>query len=514
MKKWIFIIICCIGLAGCGDFLKEQSQQYVYASSCSDLDELLIGSVYMPRESNVYSAPSAGNGKHYPWLSAMDDDSKEYIRNVGGTSPVRNLRAFHAWFQEPLFNENTAKVLDDNTWLWLYTAANYANVIISQVDEYTDDPEETRNRVKGEAQFLRGAFYYLLNNIYAKPYVKETAATDLGVTLKTTEYVEDVYYTRTSNADVYKQIVTDLKNAAGNLVGVKQKTIYRVNEAAARTLLSRVYLYMGEWQACLDECNKVLELGCPLWDLNNFTVTASETTRNFILSSTSPEVFFTQGGSIVSLMMESNSESSAPYCVSDELARLYFKYESDGFTDLRSKTYLKALAGAYAGNYYMRKSKASQPDVFDAFVVRSAEVYLNKAEAEAMLDKPGEAVGTLTTLMEHRFEHGQIPDITALAGENLVKFIREERRRELSFECHRWFDLRRYAVSPKYPEKKSISHDIYSLDVYPGQILTTLTLEPYGEDAAWVMPIPRFEIEFNKGALLPNEERPVRRVDD
>ena len=514
MKIWIFIIICSFSLSGCGDFLKEQSQQYVYASSCSDLDELLIGSVYMPRENNVYVAPTAGNGKHYPWLSVMDDDSKEYIRSTGYTPPVGKFRAFHGWYQEPLLNESTGKMLEDNTWLWLYTAANYTNVVIKLVDEYTQDPEEMRRRIKGESQFLRGAYYYLLNNLYAKPYVKETASTDLGVTLKITEYVEDIYYERTSNANVYKQIVTDLKNAADNLAGIKQKTIYRVNEAAARTLLSRVYLYMGEWQACLDECNKVLALGCPLWDLNDFKVTTNENTRDFILSSASPEIFFTQGGSIVSLIMESNSEPSATYCVSDELARLFFKYEGDGLTDLRSTTYLKALTGVHSGNYYMRKSKAAQPDAFDAFIVRTAEVYLNKAEAEAMLDKPAEAIGTLTTLMEHRFKDGQIPDITALAGENLIKFIREERRRELSFECHRWFDLRRYAVSPKYPETKSISHDMYSLDVYPGEVLKTLTLEPYGEDGAWVLPIPMFEIEFNKGALLPNEERPARHVDN
>lgn len=44
---------------------------------------------------------------------------------------------------------------------------------------------------------------------------------------------------------MYEQIVSDLKNAADNLAGIVQPTFYRVNEAAARTLLSRVYLYMG-----------------------------------------------------------------------------------------------------------------------------------------------------------------------------------------------------------------------------------------------------------------------------
>ncbi|MFR4037254.1 MAG: hypothetical protein ACLTZT_05290 [Butyricimonas faecalis] len=44
-----------------------------------------------------------------------------------------------------------------------------------------------------------------------------------------------------------------------------------MNELAARVLLSRVYLYMGEWQLALDECQKALALeGVELMDLNSF----------------------------------------------------------------------------------------------------------------------------------------------------------------------------------------------------------------------------------------------------
>ena len=35
---------------------------------------------------------------------------------------------------------------------------------------------------------------------------------------------------------------------------------------------------------------------------------------------------------------------------------------------------------------------------------------------------------------------------TISEGEQLVSFIRDERRRELCFENHRWFDLRRYGM--------------------------------------------------------------------
>ena len=68
--------------------------------------------------------------------------------------------------------------------------------------EFSDDPEETRNRVQGEAEFLRGACYYLLVNMYAKPYVKATANDDLGVPLNVTEKIESKYFSRDKVADV------------------------------------------------------------------------------------------------------------------------------------------------------------------------------------------------------------------------------------------------------------------------------------------------------------------------
>lgn len=105
-------------------------------------------------------------------------------------------------------------------------------MIIAHVNKFTRDSVEVRNRVEGEARFLRGAYYYLLTNLYANPYVKETAARDMGVPLNLTEDIEDKYYTRNSMEECYKVIVEDLKAAADKLKGVKQSTVYRVNELA------------------------------------------------------------------------------------------------------------------------------------------------------------------------------------------------------------------------------------------------------------------------------------------
>ncbi len=92
---------------------------------------------------------------------------------------------------------------------------------------------------------------------------------------------------------------------------------------------------------------------------------------------------------------------------------------------------------------------ASVDDVGDMFLLRLSEVYLNKAEALAALDRPGEARNILQEFRKTRFKPSELPPVNA-TGAALVNTIRDERRLELCLETHRWFDLRRYAVNSKY----------------------------------------------------------------
>ena len=513
-------------LNSCGDFLQEYSKELAYATSCEDLNEVLIGNGYMNSTSKLstFSGTSVSSGVlYYPWLHVMDDDVTEYATGnfnaENQSNPATFLRGFYAWQPDPFIDMKDLPYEDPN-WKILYEHIGNLNVIISQVDEFNDDPIELRNRVRGEAEFLRGAYYFLLVNMYGLPYSKETASTDLGVPLNLTEEIEDIYYSRASVQDVYDVIVEDLTNAAAHLQGIVQPSFYRVNEVAARVLLSRVYLYMGEYELAIEECEKAIALGCPLKNLNEFDMTIVDGTgqstnsrMEYLYSLDSPEILFTQGSSTMRLLMYDNANLNR-YRVSDELLALFSKYSDEGVNDLREEAFF--VPSAYDGNYYF----AQKGDIltanlvaFDSYVIRTAEVYLNKAEAEAMLDDAN-AVSTLKTLLEYRFEDGQIPAfVEGLSGEELVKFVREERRRELCFECHRWFDLRRYAVCEKYPETKQIEH------VEMGQASTSgvtgtnngyYVLNPYGEDAAWVLPIPNYEISFNQGNMVDNAARPER----
>ena len=504
MKRYLILILCVLLFNSCGKFLEEFSQDLAYAESCADLDEILIGNGYMEQPEGFAKASIYGNG-YYPYIHVMDDDVIMTVFKKDGVTDLINemvpYKNFYDWSDQLTINPKTDEEWEDKDWEKMYSHIAYLNVIIAHVKKFSHDSVETRNRVEGEARFLRGAYYYLLTNLYANPYVKESASSDMGVPLNLTEDIVDEYYKRNSMEECYRVIVEDLKVAADKLKGVTQPTIYRVNELAARILLSRVYLYMGEWQLALDECQKALALeGVELMDLKSFQGREKE---RYVLDNKNPEIVFTQGYSATNTFYDQMSY----FCIctfggSEDLISLYNRFEEQQIKDLRLDAFFEVI-----GDEQYKMSKVGEK-VYDCFVIRSAELYLNKAEAEAMLDK-AEAIQTIKTLLNNRFEGG-IPDIDGLCGKDLVSFIRDERRRELCFEAHRWFDLRRYAVSPKYPEKKSIRHTAYDIK---GKLEGDYVLKPYGEDPAWVLPIPGYEIVYNQGNLVDNPQRVERELE-
>ena len=139
--------------------------------------------------------------------------------------------------------------------------------------------------------------------------------------------------------------------------------------------------------------------------------------------------------------------------------------------------------------------------VSSEFLLRLPEVYLNKAEALIMLGRTEEAVEVLRALREKRLVEGTM-DVIPSNQKDLVDFVRLERRLELCGEGHRWFDLRRYAIHPTFPEEKEIIHEYVNQSARIGYY----RLAPYSENSGnWVWPIPEYAITFNDGTLVANE---------
>jgi hypothetical protein len=121
-------------------------------------------------------------------------------------------------------------------------------------------------------------------------------------------------------------------------------------------------------------------------------------------------------------------------------------------------------------------------------------------EACAMLGHTDEANELLNALRRERIE-GYTDQYYTDA--ELVRQIRDERRKELCFEGHRWFDLRRYSVNELYPYSKRIVHVMNAVSGGGSNLKRqTYILEP--NDLSYTFAIPKKVIEFDKKPMENN----------
>ncbi|WP_065218178.1 MULTISPECIES: RagB/SusD family nutrient uptake outer membrane protein [Butyricimonas] len=491
-KIYTLLIILVLGCVSCGDFLEEDSQTLSYVTSVDDLDELLVGSGYLQNARGTYYIMS--------WLDVMDDDVRQKLTS---TMPVNGnfnyLRMFFNWASYPWDDDYPNRLGGNKPWARFYECIEIANLILGDIDRF--EGEEGYERVKGEAYFIRAFWYFYLVNLWGHPYDATTSNEKLGVPVKLTDYVEVKGFSRNTVEECYQQILSDARQAIHYLKGVTPSTTYRAGENAARALLAKTALYMGDWNTVVNQCDSIFSSpkGLALIDFNTTTLSVYATAGSYnalIRSNSSSEAIFA-GGYASSPITQITTVST--FAASEDLLGLY------GENDLRyasgKNSYFFQYSSGYYGSYRVN-SASKLPGVSLLF----SEVYLNKAEALALLGRESEAISTLQELRDKRMSDAGTINET---GEDLVEFIRDERRRELCFAGQRWFDLRRYAVHPLYPKKTIITHPYYEWNGSAAVLTKTYVLGEYPEDGGWLMPMPSYALESNDGELEDNV-RPER----
>lgn len=521
MKKYyIFILIICIPfLSGCSDFLKEHSQDTYYVSSWKDLNETLIGSCYMPAKKSQWLYNTIDN---QCFIHFLGDELSECVdgqdkKSIDDYESDDNMFGYFTWQQRSGTNDKyTGYNTENGNWVEMYTLINVANNIIysdTKVPNSTQDEKIGVLKVDGEARFLRAYYYFWLVNLYGKAYNPSTAKTDLGVPIKLSENVEDKYFDRNTVQEVYDQILIDLNQAESDLSQTGTPTsVYRAGVTAVRFLLSRVYLYMQNWDKAAEYAQKVIDANPDMVSLNDLADGSG------FLSESSVETIFSMGGNLLpcatTYRYKGFQVSDSLYnCYDDnDLRKTKFWWHYNKYTGYAKMAPKSSSVSSNNINYYWLAYNTSyygyKAEVSDKFLFRSPEAYLIKAEADAYLGKEDDARNALNTLREYRYKSGSNYKVTA-TGKDLVEIIRAERRKELALEGQRWFDLRRYSVCEKYPESEQITHRYYYYESNTSIVKTeyhTFVLQP--NDAAYVLPIPQEVIDFNVG--MKNNNLPVR----
>ncbi|MFY8004978.1 MAG: RagB/SusD family nutrient uptake outer membrane protein, partial [Chitinophagaceae bacterium] len=157
------------------------------------------------------------------------------------------------------------EMVADNTyalgiWAQAYNTINRCNNVLSGLDKVTSSTA-TRNRIEGEALFIRSILYFELVRLFGKTWGDGNNATNPGVPLvltKTTGITDADYRPRNSVQEVYQQVIADLTKAESLLPNTN--TIFAAKNAAA-AVLSRVYLQQGDYANARDAASRVIASG-------------------------------------------------------------------------------------------------------------------------------------------------------------------------------------------------------------------------------------------------------------
>lgn len=364
-----------------------------------------------------------------------------------------------------------------------YRSSEFANLALERIDVLADG--DFKNNIIGEAMFIRALNHFELLRNYAKiPTQSADANASLGIAY--VDYIDPIGKpSRLSVADSYNRVLADLL-VAKDKIGNNDITKGHAGKSAVYALLSRVYLYMGQYQNCIDNANLAISnttgdvatraqfyasASTGLWEDSNANGVLFKV-RIDVVDAINPGVAYSQAAAGL---------TKSEYVVSKEF------YDKFVGTDIRKAAYIKT--GPFGGNTYNNVSKydgrgSGQRNVVDVKVLRLEEVYLNKAEAEYRLN--GGGLAALDKIRSNRYSSFVSGNETGVA---LLDAILLERRLELAFEMDRFYTLKRLNL----PVVRSATDGHFADGSGTPPEFTSL---PAG-DFRWQFPIPQDEIDIN-----------------
>jgi len=300
-------------------------------------------------------------------------------------------------------------------WAAMYDGINVANNVIAKVPGMTDMDSDEKNEALGELYFLRALNHFNLVNYFGATPIKIEPTVGVGKLIAGRDPV----------VEVYNQIIIDLTFAEENL-SPSASTKVRASKYAATALLARVYLYNKEYELAWEKANDVIANG------------------GYSLPDNFADVFSGDGGS------ETIFEIDFSDIDRNRIAEYNFPKTLNGRREVAPSNEViaafelgderKTVSIAYDGaNAYANKYNDLSKGADNVIVLRLAEMYLIRAEAEANKTSP--------ILVDIRADINEIRDRAGLGAtpaaaiDELFLAIEQERSVEFAFEGHRWFDL-------------------------------------------------------------------------
>ncbi|MBW7839963.1 MAG: RagB/SusD family nutrient uptake outer membrane protein [Chitinophagaceae bacterium] len=343
------------------------------------------------------------------------------------------------------------------------------------------------NTVVAEAKMLRAYSYFLLINLYAKPYDKATATTDGGVPLKLDPYIEtEPNPAKSTVADIYAQIEKDINEAIPDLNNTAQ-TPYRFNKAAAYALKAKVHLFKKEFDECLDAALKSNGLNNQLYDLVTLVNPVTNKPTTPIYANSAENLYYANalGGTYIGQeLIDLFKDALQQYG------------EGTDVTDARLGLYKRPASSVKDYMYILNWTPTTKEFAPNTAGLTTSEVILMIAECYARKGQNNKVTEVLKPYLESRYKNFVLADFTLpndITG--TVNFVIGERRKELARGWNRFLDLKRLNTEPAY---QKVPTRVFPADPAgtPGIPQQTYTLPV--NSPLYILPFPSKVLENDK----------------
>lgn len=369
-------------------------------------------------------------------------------------------------------------------WAYLYNMIGKANVIFNNVFEIDEQgfSEERKAQIKGEAAFIRAFNYFQLVQLWGPVPLQLKEVTTVSAELLDEIYPQ-MFPARAPEEEVYAKIISDLEYALETVPVTATNKGY-ATKGAVNALLAKVYAakqprdyakvveyadavingpysllpnYDDLWNNSIENSQE------SIFEVNYEGTSASGNWGASMFRGTDWKKFNTPSHDLVAAFEAEGDEVRLNSTISFETVSWGDPYWTD------------QSAFPFINKYRNITSPSPQNYIF----LRLADIILLKAEA---LNELGDVQGAAALVNQIR-SRVDLPNTTAGTQEEMRRAIEKERRLELAFEGHRWFDLKRTGRALEAmrnqigPEGQPIGYDINENDL--------------------LFPIPQSELDIN-----------------
>jgi tetratricopeptide (TPR) repeat protein len=429
------LLISTVVLSGCDSFvdkaqISKPTKEEFYQTQ-EDFQTAINGAYDALQQDGTFY-------RNYWILFEIRSDNTDQGQDVTGLS--------RALFEINRFIERSGSEIVQQAWIDSYDGIERCNVVLDQADNLPDGP--FKNRVRGEALFVRSLLYYHL----AVAFGNITLTTQpTGSPAEASEATSQV-----SAQEVYTQITGDLETAQGLLPprsGFPGAQAHKASSGAANALLGKVYLTMGEPQQAATALQRVIDSGeyALVSDYGNLWGPENENNAESIF-----EIQYTTGaggeGSGYTNFFSPSSDLQTGEGVgrnrpTPAMVEAYLDLDGDRFRASMDTSYVDAAGETQLARHVTK----FESDPFANFEAENNWIVLRYADVLLMM---AEAIGPSGTTADGRTGWDLIDEVrdrslpdpqfdVDRAGDFFAELLRE-RRVELAFENHRWPDLKRF----------------------------------------------------------------------